>query len=83
MRFHDLLPLYKRALLGEDFSGECININTTIIQYFEAVMTIDHRPVWSSFQCTGLSWPQRVDEIFGEQFAVLQQFGVTQRALRM
>jgi hypothetical protein len=58
LRFHDLLPFCQRTLLGEDVSGERININTTIIQYFEAVMTIDHRPVRSDFQRAGLSWSQ-------------------------
>src|SRR5262249_38794547 len=42
VRFHGLLPFCQTALLGEDVSGERIKINTTIIQYFEAVMTIDH-----------------------------------------
>jgi hypothetical protein len=28
--FHDLLPFRQRALLGDDVSGECININTTV-----------------------------------------------------
>jgi hypothetical protein len=65
VRFHDLLPFCQRALLGEDVSGEGININTTIIQYFEAVMTIDYRPVWSDFQRAGLPWLQRVDAFLG------------------
>ena len=68
LRFHHLLPLgkiCKRAILGENFSGERITINATIIQYFEAVMAVDHRPVRSDFQRTGLAWLQRVDEFLG------------------
>ena len=42
-----------------------INIDTTIIQYFEAVMAVDHRPVRSDFQRTGLAWLQRIDEFLG------------------
>ena len=49
----------------EDFSEQCVHIDTPIIQYFEVVMTIDHRPVRSNFQRTGLAWLQQVDEDLG------------------
>jgi len=42
--------LLRVCLPREDFSWEGIDINAAVLQDFDAMMPIDHRPVWPYLQ---------------------------------
>jgi hypothetical protein len=52
------LALLWVSLLGEDFSGQGIDIDATSSPDFEALMPIKHHPIWPGFQRAWLSWLQ-------------------------
>jgi hypothetical protein len=47
---HNVFPSLWVSLLGEDFSGQGIDIDAAISQDFEAMVPIKHRPIWLGFQ---------------------------------
>jgi len=75
--------LLRVRLLGEDFAWEGINIDAAIAQDFDAVMPIHHGPVWPDFQRSWLSRLQRRNKLLSRQLAVLRNFYLAQRTLRV